>query len=73
MAADFSKTQGFSVETGEPLLEGRSKQGYNAPAAVFVIDDLVWMAGKGGRNAMDLKTGEVRNAAQGLHARTLLP
>jgi outer membrane protein assembly factor BamB len=62
LAADFKKTQAFSVESGEVLWEGPSKNGYNAPADVFVIGDTVWMAGKGGRQAMDLKTGKVQKS-----------
>ena len=57
--ADFKKIIAYSSDKGTPLWSGSATAGYNSPPDVFIIDDLVWTAGKGmiGR---DSATGEVK-------------
>jgi outer membrane protein assembly factor BamB len=72
-AADFKKSRAYEAETGKMLWEGSSSNGYNAPTDLLLINDLVWMSGKGARRAIDPKTGEavksIKNAGGYMHAR----
>ncbi len=60
--ADFKKVLAYSIEDGKPLWQGSSSNGYNSPADLFLIDNLVWMSGKGKRNGLDPATGEAKTA-----------
>ncbi len=58
MVSDFNNVRAFAVADGKPVWSGDSSKGYNAPADVLVIDNLVWTKGKGSaRTGLDLKTG----------------
>jgi len=56
----------FSVQTGERLWSAPSREGYNAPVDVLVVDGLVWTGSlvhakdPGMLEARDVRTGEVR-------------
>ena len=58
--ADFRTLSAFSVTDGKLRWAGPSMKSYNAPADVFLIDDLVWTNNKGTRTALDAATGAVR-------------
>ncbi len=72
-AADFKKSRAYQAETGKLIWEGSSTNGYNAPADLLLINDLVWMGGKGSRRAIDPKTGKdvksFKNTGGYMHAR----
>jgi outer membrane protein assembly factor BamB len=59
-AADFKKVNAYSADDGELLWTGASKNEYNAPADIILVNDLVWMRGKGGRAGIDPLTGEIK-------------
>jgi outer membrane protein assembly factor BamB len=59
MVSDFNDVRAFAVADGKPVWSGDSSKGYNAPADLLVIDDLIWTKGKGSaRTGLDLKTGD---------------
>jgi outer membrane protein assembly factor BamB len=47
----------FSAVNGEQLWRCEAGQGYNAPADVFVVNDLVWAGTEPGRNTVDFTEG----------------
>ena len=59
--ADFKKVHAYNAGNGELLWTGDSKNEYNAPADVILVNDLVWMRGKGGRAGIDPLTGEIKH------------
>ncbi len=74
IVSDFKNVQAFAVAGGKPAWSGDSSKGYNAPADLLVIDDLIWTKGKGtARTGLDVKTGDARQTltpAKGyMHAR----
>jgi len=74
LSADFRGIIAFSASDGARMWQGVTTTGYNSPPDVFVVDGLVWIKGKGNtRNALDLKTGQIKRTNRpGLHARSLL-
>jgi outer membrane protein assembly factor BamB len=58
MVSDFKNVRAFTVAEGKPVWSNDSSKGYNAPADVLVINNLVWTKGKGSaRTGLDLETG----------------
>ena len=63
MVSDFKFVQAFGVTDGEPAWSGDSSKGYNAPADLLVINDLIWTKGKGAaRTGLDAKTGDAKQS-----------
>ncbi|MGB5337060.1 MAG: PQQ-binding-like beta-propeller repeat protein, partial [Woeseiaceae bacterium] len=63
MVSDFKNVRAFSIADGKPAWSGDSSKGYNAPADVLVIDNLVWTKGKGSaRTGLDLETGDAQQS-----------
>jgi outer membrane protein assembly factor BamB len=59
MVSDFKNVRAFTVAEGKPVWSKDSSKGYNAPADVLVIDNLVWTKGKGTtRSGLDVETGD---------------
>ena len=73
LSADFKKIRAYDSKSGKELWGGKSTNGYNAPADVFLIDGLLWMGDKGSRRALDPRTGKLRrtlpNKGGYMHAR----
>ena len=73
LSSDFKKIRAYDAKSGKELWSGKSSNGYNSPADVFLIDGLLWMGGKGGRRAYDPRTGKLRkslpNKGGYMHAR----
>ena len=63
MVSDFKQVRAFAVADGKPAWSGDSSKGYNAPADVLVIDNLVWTKGKGSaRTGLDPETGDAQQS-----------
>lgn len=63
MVSDFKTVRAFAVADGKPVWSGDSSKGYNAPADLLVINDLVWTKGKGAaRSGLDPKTGQAKRS-----------
>ena len=63
MVSDFKHVRAFTVADGEPVWNNDSSGGYNVPADVLVINNLVWTKGKGSARAgLDLATGDTQES-----------
>jgi outer membrane protein assembly factor BamB len=55
--ADSKKLTAFAIDDGKTLWQTKSAQGFNSPADIFVINDLVWRGYTGSRGAADFEEG----------------
>lgn len=63
MVSDFQNVRAFTVAEGKPVWSNPSSKGYNTPADVLIIDQLVWTKGKGtSRSGLDLDTGDAERS-----------
>ncbi len=60
LTADFKKVHAYGVGDGQLKWTGTSKNEYNAPPDMILVDDLLWMRAKGGRAGIDPLTGDIK-------------
>ncbi|MEK6238267.1 MAG: PQQ-binding-like beta-propeller repeat protein, partial [Planctomycetales bacterium] len=61
MVSDFKSISAYAVKDGKRRWTAPASKGYNAPADVLVINELIWTKGRGNeRNGLDPSTGETK-------------